>query len=255
MTVCIAALCDDGRGVVLASDRMVTAHIPIGYEFEHEPATKIVKLLESPLVQVLLSGDVLRGHEVVGQARTLLTQQRGPVPVAEAAEFVRSCYQEIRRVCIIRTELEPRGLDLIQFYNNHQQLIPVVVQAIDHALSSSDLNVEMLIAGANGPNHAIYSVVNPGIVRDHSAIGHGAIGSGAPHALYSLIEDEYRSSMPKDQVIELIKKAKTRSEVAPGVGKQTTIVAIPNEEPDAPQTQIARTEMAGSRASTAEEGD
>ena len=29
MTVCIAALYEDGAGVVLASDKMVTAHIPI----------------------------------------------------------------------------------------------------------------------------------------------------------------------------------------------------------------------------------
>ena len=35
MTVCIAALYGSGEGVALASDRMVTAHIPIGYEFEY----------------------------------------------------------------------------------------------------------------------------------------------------------------------------------------------------------------------------
>ena len=130
MTVCIAALYDHGQGVVLASDRMVTARIPIGYEFEHEPATKIVPLVEGSSV-VLLSGDVLRGHEVVGMARTALAQQRGPVTAAEAAEVVRSYYQEIRRACIIQTELEPRGLDINAFYNNHQQLMPAVVQVID----------------------------------------------------------------------------------------------------------------------------
>ena len=126
--------------------------------------------------------------------------------------------------------LEPRGLDINAFYSNHQQLMPAVVQVIDQALSSSDLNVEMLVTGTNGDSHAIYSIMNPGIVHDHSAIGHGAIGSGAPHALYSLIETEFRSSMSKDEVVDLVKKAKTRSEVAPGVGHHTTVVTIPSED-------------------------
>lgn len=227
MTVCIAALYDHGRGVVLASDRMVTAHIPIGYEFEHEPSTKIVPLVEG--VSVLLAGDVLRGHEVVGMARQTLAQHGDPVAAADAAQIVRSCYQEIRRACVIQTELEPRGLDIDAFYNNHQQLVPAVVQIIDQAFSESDLNVEMLVAGTNGDTHAIYSIINPGIVHDHSAIGHGAIGSGAPHALYSLIEAGYRAAMPKDEVMELVTKAKTRSEVAPGVGRDTTLDTIPSE--------------------------
>lgn len=226
MTVCIAALYDDGRGVVLASDRMVTAHIPIGYEFEHEASTKIVPLIDGSLM-VLLSGDVLRGHEVVQMARTMLAEQTGTVTAADTAELIRSCYQEIRRKCIIQTELEPRGLDINAFYNNHQQLMPQVVQVIDQNLASWDLSVEILVAGANDNNCAIYSVMHPGVVHDHSAIGHGAIGSGAPHALYSLIETEYRASMPKDVVVELVKKAKTRSEVAPGVGSGTTVVTIP----------------------------
>ena len=99
MTVCIAALYGHGQGVVMASDRMVTAHIPIGYEFEHEENTKIMRLLDTSSIRVLLS----------------------------------------------------------------------------------------------------------------------------------LIEDSYSLSMTKEQVVELVRKAKSRSEVAPGVGSQTTLVAIPAE--------------------------
>ena len=85
----------------------------------------------------------------------------------------------------------------------------------------------MLISGANNESHSIYTIVNPGTILDNSSIGRGAIGSGAPHALYSLIEDGYEPSLGKDRVIELVSKAKKRSEVAPGVGQETTIVTIP----------------------------
>lgn len=88
----------------------------------------------------------------------------------------------------------------------------------------------MLIAGPNNGNiHTIHTILNPGMIYDNSAIGHGAIGSGAPHALYALIEDSYTLTMSREKVIELVKRAKTRSEVAPGVGKQTTIVVIPSK--------------------------
>ena len=230
MTVCIAALYEHGRGVVMASDRMVTAHIPIGYEFEHEENTKITRILDTSSIRVLLAGDVLRGHEILGMARTQLAQKKGHLLASEAAEVVRCSYQDIRRTSVVHTELEPRGLDLNGFYGLQQQLLPQVVQMIDNALSSSDLGVQMLITGANDQVHSIYTIMNPGTIHDHGGIGHGAIGSGAPHALSSLIEDSYAQSMTKEKVIELVKKAKLRSEVAPGVGSETTIVTIPTED-------------------------
>ena len=85
----------------------------------------------------------------------------------------------------------------------------------------------MLVAGPSGESHTIHTILNPGM-HDNSSIGHGAIGSGAPHALYSLIEGSYVSSMSRDKVIELVQGAKRRSEVAPGVGKETTTVEIPS---------------------------
>ena len=100
---------------------------------------------------------------------------------------------------------------------------------IDQAMYDADLGVQLPVAGPDGEGHTIHSIENPGIMHDHSAIGHGAIGSGAPHALYSLIEGSYADSLGKDEVVRLVKKAKKRSEVAPGVGKETTIVAIPGE--------------------------
>ena len=237
MTVCIAALYDDGAGVVLASDQMVTAHIPIGYEFEHGDKTKIIELVGNGSVYALIAGDVLRGNEVINVARTQLIQREGEATASEVAAIVRSAYQQVRLTNVIHVELEPRGLDLGAYYNSHQKMSPQLVQMIDHALSSTNLGVEMLIAGANGRTHTIHTILNPGVTRDHSSIGLGAIGSGAPHALYSLIEDSCESGMDRDSVVGLVKKAKNRSEVAPGVGKETTIIVIPSEDTDNAQPE------------------
>lgn len=231
MTVCIAALYGNGSGAVLASDRMVTAHFPIGYEFEYEERSKIVELDNVTEVCALIAGDILSGNEVLDAAKlNMLRQKDGGFTATEVGEIVRASYQNVRLSKIIQREIEPRGLDLNSYYSNHQQLSPNVVQMIDNALSNGDMGVEMLIAGANGESFSIYTIVNPGTISDNSSIGRGAIGSGAPHALYSLIEDGYEPSFGKDKVIELVSKAKKRSEVAPGVGQETTIIAIPLEE-------------------------
>ena len=210
---------------------MVTAHIPIGYEFEYEERAKIVELDNVTGVCALIAGDILLGNEVLDKAKlNMLRQKDGGFTATEAGEIVRTSYQNVRLNKIIQREIEPRGLDLNSYYSSHQQLSPNVVQMIDNALSNVDMGVQLLIAGANGESFSIYTIVNPGTISDNSSIGRGAIGSGAPHALYSLIEDGYEPSFGKDKVIELVSKAKKRSEVAPGVGQETTIIAIPQEE-------------------------
>jgi len=236
MTVCIAALYDGGAGVILVSDRMVTAHIPIGYEFEHRESPKIIPLDGADAVHVPIAGDVLRGNEILDEAKALLAHREGSIAAPEAADTVRQAYQKVRLTNIVHRELEPRGLSLESYYGRQQHLSPQVVQIIDQAMYNADLGVEMLVAGPNGGNHAIHTILNPGTIHDNSSIGHGAIGSGAPHALYSLIEGSYAPSLSRDEVLALVEAAKHRSEVAPGVGKETTIVEIPGKETGNAQT-------------------
>ena len=180
-------------------------------------------------VFALLSGDVLIGNEVLNGARAQLSQREGSVTAAETAEIVRLTYQQVRLDNIVHRELEPRGLTLVSYHGEQQTLSPNIVQIIDQAMASANLGVEVLVAGVNGHTHTIHTILNPGTIHHNSSIGHGAIGTGAPHALYSLIENSYRPSMDKESVVKLIKSAKKRSEVAPGVGQQTTLLVIPTE--------------------------
>lgn len=152
------------------------------------------------------------------------------VSAADVAECVRQAYQQVRLTAVIHTELEPRGLNLADFYARHQQLSPQVVQMVDQAMSQTNVQVEILIAGPSDGRHMVHTVLNPGMVIDNTAMGHGAIGSGAPHALAFLIENSYSPSLAKDEVLEMVRNAKARSEIAPGVGTRTTELVIPIEE-------------------------
>lgn len=92
------------------------------------------------------------------------------------------------------------------------------------------MQVDILIAGPNDGRHTIHTIVNPGVVIDNTAIGHGAIGSGAPHALAFLIENSYNPSLGRQDVLDMVRKAKARSEIAPGVGTRTAELVIPIEK-------------------------
>lgn len=221
MTVCVAALCDGGKDYVLASDQMVTAHFPIGYEFESEEVEKICEIIDN--IYVLVAGDVLFAHLVFDGAKNQLATIKD-ILVETTAQKVRESYQNVRRTRIIQSELETRGLNLNSYYQNQKQLIPQIVTMIDQAFKTVDPNVELLIAGQDKTGCHIFSVHNPGIALCHDPIGFAAVGSGAPHAIYSLIGSEYKKSMSSAEVIKIVSLAKKRSEVAPGVGEKTTIV-------------------------------
>lgn len=225
MTVCIAALYENGKGCVLASDQMTTAHFPIGYEFENEEVRKIIKVRDVAAAYALISGDVLFANEVLEAVRKQVDAQ-GVTATPMIAELFRQHYQNVRRRHVIHTELEPRGLTIDSYYQSHQRLLSPIVQIIDNALRTSNPRTEFIVAGFAESRCSIFSIINPGDLFCHDAIGFVAVGSGAPHALYSLIESGYKKSMDAETVQELVKKAKLRSEVAPGVGRGTEVISI-----------------------------
>ena len=226
MTICIAALYENGKGCVLASDQMTTARFPIGYEFENEEIKKIIKVRETTVSYLLSAGDVLFANEVLEAVRKDV-DEKGITATPVIAELFRQHYQTVRKQHIIRHELEPRGLTLDLYYQAHQKLVQAVVMMIDNALKTGNPRTELIVTGFGESGCSVFSIINPGDLFCHDAVGFVAVGSGGPHAVYSLIESGYKKSMDAKTVYELVEKAKHRSEVAPGVGKGTEMVSIP----------------------------
>ena len=226
MTICIAALYENGKGCVLASDQMTTAHFPIGYEFENEEVKKIIKVREATVAYLLTAGDVLFANEILEAVRTEV-DEKGVTATPIIAELLRKHYQNVRKQHIIRNELEPRGLTIDSYYQSQQRLVQPIVMMIDKALRSFNPRTELIIAGFGEECCSVFSITNPGDLFCHDAIGFAAVGSGGPHAVYSMIESEYKKSMDAKTVYELVEKAKKRSEVAPGVGRGTEIISVP----------------------------
>ena len=204
----------------MASDQMVTAGIPMPYEFETDEVRKIYNLCDD--IYLLTAGNALFSSEVVERAGKNIREAGIPMSVESAGEQVRIAYQTRRREILIQEQLETRGLDLNQFYNLHQRMQPAIVHEIDSAFSKYRFPVDLIICGKDEGGCHIYTVLNPGVLVCHDEIGFVAVGVGAPHAMYSLISNDYRKSMAVEEMETLVEEAKKRSQVAPGVGDKTT---------------------------------
>lgn len=227
MTVCIAALYENGQGAVLASDHMITANIPIGYEFENNETSKIYALNDDSYV--LSAGNVLFGDQII-QSSGITIAEESLGHVRDMADMVKTKYQTFRLAYIEDKYLTPRGLTLEEYYGRQATLNPGIVQMIDEALVNMDMGVELILVGPKGAGYSIYVITNPGMAHCLDAIGFTAIGSGAPHVTYSLLGAAYKKSLGKSKVKDLVMRAKKISEVAPGVGKETSVEVLPKEE-------------------------
>jgi 20S proteasome alpha/beta subunit len=228
MTVCIAALCKDREGrdvsaVVVVSDRMVTLGSLV--EFEHE-IPKIDFVQER--IAVLMAGEALKGSRLARDLRKSLGTD--PKPIDHAANILGQLYSALRDQQIETDIFRPRGLQRFAFYAGQYTGIGQNAQmffTIDTQVHSFNLGVDLLIAGVDESGGHIYSVGNPGgAFTDFHQIGYHAIGSGALHALQTMIGLQQSGLRTLEETVFAMYASKRRAEAAPGVGKDTDIFII-----------------------------
>lgn len=228
MTICMGALCQDqrpGDTIVLASDRMVTwAGMT---EFEH-PVPKISALC--PTAHALVAGDALAGNAITGRAIAKLAGALAPVAVA--ATTVATSYADERLARAEAHVLGPRGLSLSRYYQSQQSMLPQVIGALDNALASFSLGVEIIVAGVDASGGHLHTVGNPGGSQQcHDPIGYVAVGSGSVHAIQSMIGFCHSQAQPVGETVFRVLSSKRRAELAPGVGRDTDLIVISSDGP------------------------
>jgi 20S proteasome alpha/beta subunit len=227
MTICIAALCDQGKNCVVAADREITA-TGLNLEFDHE---KKIEVLTDASV-VMASGDSLLAAEIIEKTRPLVTAP-GNNTIRNIAETLRDVYI---RTHIERAEsvfLRPRGLTLQEFQQNGAQCLPRDIYAtIDNQFFAFGLNVvEFLVAGVDVAGAHIFRVYYSGVAGGSwlewcDRLGYRAIGTGAMHSSILLSLVEHNRTVNADRAIYNVYSAKRSAEVAPGVGLSTDLAVI-----------------------------
>ena len=155
MTVCIAAICEERKSLVLAADQMATmSHVVREQEGSH-------KILEiSDKIYMLTAGDAIA-------AKTVFTEVFEQVDkiktVEDAVELAKQAYINVHLTRAQSLVLVPRGLNFDNYNASQRNLDPNIVSLIDQSLAQFRLDVLLIIAGINPDGEAkVYEVDPPG---------------------------------------------------------------------------------------------
>lgn len=225
MTVCIAALAEDRKKLYAISDCMISLNAPLPYQYETNDVPKIIDLNEKSIM--MIAGSTLFGNEIATIAKLKISNSEETMQTI--VEKVREAYQEYRLKLIEEAVLKPRKMTFDDYFEKQQSLNQEVVNSIENALTTTNIEVDIIVAGYDDSVCHIYTITHPGVVVSNDSIGYACVGIGAPHAQLYFIDGNYEKSLTIEKVQKLVKEAKSRSENAPGVGKESVDVILPRE--------------------------
>jgi 20S proteasome alpha/beta subunit len=250
MTVCIAAICENGKYIVVAADRMFTSSLNVEFETDER---KIEVLGKSCVA--LAAGNTAYSSEILGLSRTQLGQ-RDEFPVAEAAKIIKEIYIFARNQKVEETVVIPAfGKYFLDFRNKGASLAGYLqpqqntFSQITSFASQYVLDLELLIAGIDDTGAHIYQVSNPGTEYALDKLGHAAVGSGGLHAIIYLSLIGQTSHKGLAETLYSLYDAKKAAEVAPGVGSVTDIAIVEKDKIwDCPDSLLVALESVSSEA-------
>ena len=218
MTICIAALCDQGKSVVVASDRMLSAPF-LTVEFDH-PDAKIESIGSNCVA--LSAGDALYVTDVLSNSSGMSQQLQNP-SVELMTNELKEKFIQVRHRLLDERLFRPRGLSFNDFYRGGliQATPPDLAMLLDNQVSSFQLGISLIVAGVDSFGGHIFSIEDPGSSQCFDRLGYHAIGSGHRHAILSLVISQQNFQSDLNWSVYNVYFAKRQSEMAPGVGQAT----------------------------------
>jgi hypothetical protein len=222
MTICIAAICENGHAIVVAADRevgiQITASELLDGKFHHLFGQWSIGI----------SGTVTNATDVIGAARKLRPTLQS-LSVLDTRTAVEKAYRQVRLARAEGRFLANRGWTLDEFKAvGSSKLPPTTYASIDAQISFFDFEADLIIAGFgegdDGPS--ILTVRNPGLCVDHSKLGFWCVGSGSTAAQMALFARNYSWNEPVEKAAYLVLEAKINAEHASGVGTSTDLHLI-----------------------------
>jgi hypothetical protein len=227
MTICIAAICDNGKSVIVGADREIIL-LAINFKFSHNEK-KIDSFTNK--CAVLSSGDAFLSHELIQKTKEKL---KSGLSIRQIAETLKEVFFDSHIERVENIYLKPLGYkDFNEFKEKAANQIPLqIYQNIHNGIWTFGLNlVEFLVAGCDESGGHIYRVYYSGVSGGNwiewcDKVGYRAIGTGLSHAFISLSVAGQNSKLSSKDTLSNIIQAKKMSEFAPGVGKEEDFAII-----------------------------
>jgi 20S proteasome alpha/beta subunit len=227
VTVCIAAIYNN-NSILGASDRMISAG-DITFE---PPVSKIMPLTNS--IAVMTAGDQGFQMQLFRMVEKRVSDYLDHTPekwldVASVADYYKKSYYAIRDAAIEDKILSRFGLNYASFLSTQQSMHPQFLQMLKDSIESFDDTsigkVEVVIMGVDDSGAHIYEFDN-GHINCKDKVGFAAIGIGAAHALSHFMLSGHYINNSEAKTLLTLHQAKKKSEVSPGVGRDTDMCLI-----------------------------
>lgn len=242
MTVCVAAICDEGKTIVGFSDKMLTSR-----NIETEPLTKIIPITEHILV--MMANDLLTHTDILEEVRKTVGEAKQEKSVEynwkvrDIAKLYRDAYLAIRHEKIEKEILNFYGLTLEIWQTQQHTLSQTILSNIIGKIEYYEMeNIEAIIAGVDETGTHLFVVRNEQITCS-DMLGYACIGIGAEQAESEFI---FRRHNPEKEYAETLLTAfiaKKRAEVISGVGKDTEMMHVYDLDYDLPEFKVFGTPM------------
>ena len=231
VTVCIAALCEDRKKIVIVSDNKVSFG-----DFSGDRAVFKMEVFFAHWITLFAGDDIEqipfiieRAHEVLSTARRRKASAPGPAQVASA---IQRAYDERLNAQIEAKVLRRFGYSAKSFQQDgKRRCTATVYNGLCSKISNVNLSLRFLIAGFDEKRKGHILVAGgEEAPRDYTPLGFMAIGSGANAALSSMIyhrEKQHLSpSISQSQCVYIAAAAKFMAESASNVGDKSTTIAV-----------------------------
>src|SRR5467141_2428584 len=192
VTVCVAALAERSRAIVLISDKALTYGNAYSPSMQGETGVlKMLPIARSGWMAMTAGG----GGTCDRIVRTLSNKISETPTIADSATDMAACaestYRDIFKEIAVERILKPRLLTEDLWAARKASLLPLhdsIVESVSSELSQFDISASLLLCGFDGKNKAnILSLGHPGIASNETNSGFAAIGSGAQTAIGRLL--------------------------------------------------------------------
>jgi len=225
MTVCVAALADRGKTLILAADKMVG----IG-SIEAEPEVEKILPIHKDWRIMVAGNGISPVFDIVDAVKKEIARKQ-KASVTTMIDAVLQAYQAQRNTDATTVYLSPRGLTLKEFKAERSKNPDSnFIRGLDQEIYNHEFEMELLVAGfdqtGQGRIFSMRSWPRRGSPRRHDIPGFHAIGSGSDAAIHMMYSRELGPLTPARKALYYVLEAKYFGERASGVGPKTDLYVL-----------------------------
>ena len=195
-------------------------------EFQAQQS-KVCGLTKS--VAVLTAGDVDPHTYAIANTIQNFISSTNP-EVKQVANFYSVHLNQFRRQFAAAQSFGSLGLSLESFMEQQKTLLPSIASELHLKFQSNWKYSEAIVCGTDSFGSHVYAIDNMGAVTSKDSVGFASIGTGARHAQSQFMFARHSQNNQLVDTLFLVYRSKKFSEAAPGVGPDTDLFFVGQNE-------------------------